>query len=84
MPQQTSTTDQPPHNRTPGTSDICVYESGSRSCNGVGVGELRGHHYIRFNGGIPWTMCREHIKPEYHPVDLRDKLVGWEITNVSQ
>jgi hypothetical protein len=63
--------------RTPGTSGICVYEEGARKCRSEGVGELRGHYYINFNGGIPWTMCETHMQISAHPKDLQNKLVRW-------
>jgi hypothetical protein len=44
------------------------------NCHGPGVGELRAHN-LREHG--PWIMCAEHIKPEAHPPDLRDKLHRW-------
>jgi hypothetical protein len=63
---------KPPHNRTPGTSDICKYVG----CKRPGVGELRANHILG-NNGIPWTMCDDHILPEEHPTDIHDRLVRW-------
>jgi len=57
-------------NRTPGTPDRCEWDR----CRKPGAGELRGHLHGR---KTPWTMCTEHLRPEMHPHDLRDKLVKW-------
>lgn len=62
-----------PHNRTPGTSDLCTY----LGCHAPGVGELRAHYYKDQNNSIPWTMCKTHIQKDAHPEALHDKLVKW-------
>jgi hypothetical protein len=58
--------------RTPGTADQCEYVG----CHDPGAGESRYHNLLARNG-IPWTMCAEHLKPEYHPVIERGKLAKW-------
>lgn len=59
--------------RTPGTGDTCTYVY----CKAPGGGELWGHYYQNQNNGIPWTLCSEHVKPEFHPPDLHGKLRKW-------
>lgn len=58
--------------RTPGTSDRCEYVS----CHEPGAGKSRYHNLIG-RDGIPWTICGEHLKPEYHPAAERGKLAKW-------
>jgi hypothetical protein len=34
-------------------------------------------YHLSGHNGLPWTLCAEHLKPEYHaPVD-RKRLVKW-------
>jgi hypothetical protein len=59
--------------RTEGVNDTCEY--GGR-CGKPAAGELRAHN-MTARGHIPWALCATHIKPEYHPPDLRKSLVRW-------
>ena len=58
--------------RTFGTSDTCEYAG----CREPGAGEAR-YHDLNARNGVPWTMCAEHVRPEYHPKDGREHLMRW-------
>jgi hypothetical protein len=60
--------------RTEGVSETCEYHVFGVSCGDASAGELRAH---RMGHPLPWGMCGEHVKPEHHPPDLRDKLHRW-------
>lgn len=49
-----------------GVSPWCEYAG----CKEPAVGD------VRFNGH-PHPLCVEHLTPEYHPIDLREKLTHW-------
>jgi len=53
----------------PATAQECTFST----CTGAPVGELRA----LLLGRGPWPMCDTHIKPGWHPPDLRDQLVRW-------
>ena len=55
----------------PAADRECTYAR----CKGPAVGELRAHN-LREHG--PWPMCEQHIRPEAHPRDLRDRLFRWD------
>ena len=45
----------------------------AKGCPEPAAGELQAHTMDR----EPWPLCDEHLKPEHHPEDLRDKLTRW-------
>jgi len=61
----------------PATATTCTYVENNRACHESAVGELRGH--LNFGANEPWPMCARHIKPEFHPRDLRSKLYRWAV-----
>jgi hypothetical protein len=63
------------HRKTEGVSDRCEY-GGWGFCRLPAAGELRAHSMDR-RGKIPWAMCAAHVRPEFHPPDLRKRLVKW-------
>lgn len=61
----------------PATAKACVYVEDIRACREPAVGELRAH--LNSGANEPWPMCARHIKPEFHPCDLRGKLYRWAV-----
>jgi hypothetical protein len=53
------------------TGITCEYAG---ACRAPAAGELQAHNQ-REHG--PWALCEEHMKPEFHPPDLHNKLVRW-------
>lgn len=59
---------------TEGVDERCEYVAEGHRCTGPSAGEMRGHSMMH---KLPWGMCAEHVKPEHHPADLRDRLYPW-------
>lgn len=47
----------------------CVYRERDRDCHEPGAYE------IQFSGRKNW-LCERHVRPEFHPPDLRKRLPG--------
>ena len=58
----------------PDPSKTCAYyvDGGKRRCRQPAAGVIKADRF-----SVPALMCDEHLRPEAHPPDLRDKLIRW-------